>query len=549
MKITVAQLNPTIGDLGSNVDRLAQVVSEADGSDLVVAPELAVSGYPPRDLLNSTEFRRDTVDALRSLVARVRGPALLCGSIVSAGDDPLTLEDRVANGAVFIRDGVIEACHRKVLLPTYDVFDEARYFEAGDDLTVATVAGVPIGLTVCEDIWNDEAYWGDRRYDRDPAAEAVEAGAKLIVNVSASPYARCKSALRHDMLTALGRHLKTPVLYVNQIGGNDSLIFDGRSLAVDAEGAVTLRLPVFEESVVTATFDGRRVAGPITDEPASWEADVTGALTLGIADYMRKCGFSTAVIGLSGGIDSALTCTLAVRALGKENVIGLSMPSRYSSQGSRDDAAELARRLGIRMDTVPIKPMFDAFLKSLEEPFAGMPADVTEQNLQARIRGALLMAYSNKLGALLLTTGNKSELAVGYATLYGDMCGGLAVISDLYKTQVFDLSRYINAEHNAPIPENSITKPPSAELAPDQRDEDELPPYEKLDSVLQDYVDELKGLDELLTLGHDPALVRRVIKMVDRTEYKRRQMPPGLRVSCKAFGEGRRLPIAQRYGR
>jgi NAD+ synthetase len=533
--------------LRANVDRLARVVSDAD-ADLVVAPELAIIGYPPRDLLDSTSFVSDAVAALDRLVRQVRGPALVVGSVVGAGDDPLRADGKVCNGAVLIRDGAIQACHRKILLPSYDVFDETRYFEAGRAATVVDHGGVRLGLTVCEDIWNDGEYWRETRYDRDPAAETFEAGAQLLLNVSASPYARNKNGLRLDMLGALARQHRRPVLYANQVGGNDSLIFDGRSVAVDRDANVTWRLPPFREVVGTARFDGQRVIGVVAEETGQWEEDVVEALCLGLRDYLAKCGFSHVVVGLSGGIDSALTAAIAVRSLGADKVVGVAMPSRYSSQSSRDDAIELAGLLGIRVDTVSIEPMLGAYLASLGQAFGSEPKSLTEQNLQARIRGALLMAYSNDSGALLLTTGNKSEIAVGYATLYGDMCGGLAVISDLYKTQVYAVSRYLNAS-GAVIPESTLNKPPSAELAPDQTDQDDLPPYEILDPILEAYIDELVGYEALLARGFDQRLVHKVLTMVDRAEYKRRQMAPGLRVSAKAFGEGRRLPIAQRYVR
>lgn len=549
MRVAVAQLNPTIGDLPGNVDKLTRAMRQAAelGAELVVASELVLTGYPPRDLLDRPAFIRDALATLRELVASVRGPALLVGAIVSHEGDPLVPSGRISNGAVLAADGAVVACHRKNLLPTYDVFDEARYFTPGRAATVVQWRGRKLGLSVCEDIWNDKDYWRSPRYDHDPVADEVAGGADLLINISASPYDRAKPLERSQMLQAMARRHRRPVLYVNQCGGNDSLVFDGRSVALAPDGSVGARVQAFDEAVALIDIDDGVVRGPMAAEPSCWEADVLEALTLGLRDYVRKCGFASVVLGLSGGIDSALTAAIAVRALGPERVIGVAMPSRYSSQGAHDDAAELARRLGIRMDVVPIEPIFQAYLDMLAEPFAGLPADVTEENLQARIRGALLMAYSNKLGSLLLTTGNKSELAVGYSTLYGDMCGGLAVISDVYKTDVYALARHINATGGLPIPQSSIDKAPSAELRPDQRDEDSLPPYELLDAALRCYIDEALGYADLLERGFSPELSERIISMVDRAEYKRRQMPPGLRVTRKAFGEGRRLPIAQRY--
>jgi NAD+ synthase (glutamine-hydrolysing) len=550
MRIAIAQLNPTIGDLTANVDRLAAAVDDAgaQGAELVIAPELALTGYPPKDLLDNPAFVRDALSALRRLVEQVQGPALLTGSIASAEGEALAVDSRLANAALLIRDGQIVACHRKLLLPTYDVFDESRYFVPGTKPTVAQVGDTLVGLTVCEDIWNDKAYRRDPRYDRDPVTETAALNADLIINISASPFERDKPALRLQMLTALARTHALPVLYVNQVGGNDSLIFDGRSLAVDRDGALTFRAPAYEECVEVGSFADERFTGRVAPEYDEWEADVADALTLGVADYASKCGFKKVVVGLSGGIDSALTAALAVRALGPDAVIGVGMPSPFSSQGSIDDARDLAQRLGVRFDLLPIQPILQQYTDTLRSTFAGMPADVTEENLQARIRGTLLMAYSNKLGALLLTTGNKSEVAVGYATLYGDMCGGLAVIADLYKMQVYAVARFLNRTITpSPIPESSLTKAPSAELKPNQTDQDSLPPYADLDAVLEAYIDRQADPAQLAGGGFDPALVQRVIGMVNRAEFKRRQAAPGLKVSRKAFGEGRRLPIAQKY--
>jgi len=554
MRIAVAQLNPVVGALDGNIASIERAHARArdQGADLVVTPELAIVGYPPRDLLDRPAFVADAVAALRALCGRIQGPALLVGALVGSGDDPFALENGVANAALLIRDGQLVACHRKLLLPTYDVFDEARYFASGKRAVVAEHAATRIGLSVCEDIWNHAGYLPRPPYGRDPIQELAEAGAELVVNISASPFERHKGYSREQMLGEVARNTALPLLYVNQVGGNDSLIFDGRSLGISADGTVGARLPAFCEADELLTLKGGRLSGnlaaspPAPDEPA--EEEVAEALTLGLRDYMAKCGFQGAVVGLSGGIDSALTCALAVRALGAENVIGVTMPSRYSSEGSVADALELGRRLRIRVDQLPIEPIFNAFLTGLTPSFNGAPGGLTAENLQARIRGTLLMAYANQLPrTLLLTTGNKSEAAVGYATLYGDMAGGLAVISDLYKTEVYALSRWLNRQKPAPIPEASITKEPSAELRPDQRDSDSLPPYEQLDPILRGFVDQALGVEALAAAGYDRELARKVAGMVMRSEYKRRQMAPGLRVSRKAFGEGRRLPIAQGY--
>lgn len=549
MRIAVAQLNPTIGELAHNVDRLLDSVKRAArmGAQLVVAPELAITGYPPRDLLDRPSFVADSRLATLRLVAAIRSPALLVGTIVAAEGDPLAASSAIANGALLIHEGRVVACHRKILLPTYDIFDEGRYFAAGDVPTVVQLEGHALGISVCEDIWNDKRYWEEPRYARDPIAEQVARGAELLINVSASPYDRGKPDLRRRMLQAAARRHERQIIFANQVGGNDSILFDGRSGFFPRDGGAPQELAAFDEDLRLVDTDDSARKVRVASTPPPWEQDVAAALVMGLRDYVRKCGFRDVVLGLSGGIDSALTAVIAAEALGAAHVLGVAMPSRYSSQHSLDDAYELGRRLGIQVDTVPIEPVFSAYLSALAAPFAGRAPDVTEENLQARVRGALLMAYSNKHGSLLLTTGNKSELAVGYSTLYGDMCGGLAVISDLYKTDVYAVARYLNESRGCLIPDSTLTKAPSAELRENQTDQDSLPPYDDLDAVLRGYIDERLGRDALTARGHDAALVTRVIRMVDGAEYKRRQMPPGLRISRKAFGEGRRLPIAQRY--
>jgi len=534
LRFALAQLNPTIGDHGHNVDNILRAAQNSRNTDLLVTSELAVSGYPPRDLLDRPSFVTDAIAALKRLVEQTSEQAILVGAVISATGDPLKPSDRISNGAVLAQHGKVIACHRKILLPTYDIFDEGRYFVPGEQATMVDFLGTRIGISVCEDIWNDKDYWRHPRYVRDPIADQVAAGAQILINLSASPYDRHKPKERLHMLQTLAQKYQTPVLYCNQVGGNDSLIFDGRSMVLNAKGDVTHLAPAFEEAVL--------IDQKSTDHISTWEYDVVQALTLGIHDYTRKCGFKQVVLGLSGGIDSALTATLAVEALGPQNVLGVAMPSRYSSKSSVDDALELAEKLQIRCDIRPIENIFATYLATLEEPFKHFQPDITEENLQARIRGALLMAYSNKFGSLLLTTGNKSELAVGYCTLYGDMCGGLAVISDLYKTQVYTISQLFASV----IPPSTLTKAPSAELRLNQTDQDCLPPYDQLDAVLERYIDGLQSRQEIIDAGFDAELVERILLMVDRAEYKRRQMPPGLRISRKAFGEGRRLPIAMR---
>lgn len=555
MYIAIAQHNAIVGDLRGNTSRLLAAANHAKdaGAQMLVTPELALCGYPPRDLCDRPAFVQDCLAALDTLIQQAPIP-MLVGCIVSASGDPRDAGGRIANGAVLMHQGEALACHRKNLLPTYDVFDELRYFVPGTGPTVARLGEVNLGITVCEDIWNDKGHWKHQRYPTDPVAEAVAAGADVIVNLSASPYDRHKPQVRAAMLKTLVETHKRPVLYVNQVGGNDSLIFDGRSVAVslsaDKHSAeTTMRAASFKEVLTFVQFKDGRLQGDLAAEADCWEEDVCEALCTGLRDYVRKCGFNQVVLGLSGGIDSALTAALAVRALGPARVLGVAMPSRYSSKGSVDDALDLAKRLGMRCDTIPIEPIFAGFLQALSAPFADLPEDVTEENLQARARGTLLMAYANKFGGLLLTTGNKSELAVGYCTLYGDMNGGLGLISDLYKTEVYAVSRYINA-HTSPsaIPPDTLTKPPSAELRPGQTDQDSLPPYDTLDAILRGHIDAGHSIDNLTEQGFDPDVVRRIAAMVARSEYKRRQMAQGLRVSGKAFGEGRRLPVAQRYG-
>ena len=561
-RIALAQVDPTVGDFDGNADlvRRAAAQARAAGATLVVFPELMLCGYPPRDLLDLPEFVDRAAAALAGLAAPAdwsRGLALLVGFPERvAGAPPPGLMNSVA----LIEGGRVAAVGRKSLLPTYDVFDETRYFLPSGATTAAAVPGFdrPVGLSVCEDVWNDKRFWQRPRYGRDPIAELVAGGAGLIANISASPYALGKPALRERMLATSANGHRAAIAYVNQVGGNDALVFDGGSMLVAADGRVLARAPLFEEVVLAVDLDGGRPSLSGLDgqplaaappAPADAEADeLFRALTLGVRDYVRKCGFRSVVIGLSGGIDSALTACLAAEALGPAAVLGVGMPSRYSSSHSREDARALASALGIAYQEIPIEPMHAAFLAQLQQAQGRPLGDLSEQNVQARIRGQVLMALSNDTGGLVLSTGNKSELAVGYCTLYGDMAGGLAVIGDLPKGLVYRVSRAANARAGRTlIPERTFTKPPSAELKPGQVDQDSLPPYDVLDDILLAYLEERRPFDEIVARGHPAETVRRVLKLVIGSEYKRRQAAPVLKVSEKAFGEGRRLPIAQRF--
>jgi NAD+ synthase (glutamine-hydrolysing) len=559
-RIALAQLDTTVGDFEGNAARIRAATerARAAGATLVVFPELALCGYPPRDLLDFPEFLDRAARALADLAAPAewsRGVAIVVGFPEAAPGAP---PPSVYNAAALIAEGRVAAVGRKSLLPTYDVFDETRYFVPADRSTAADAPafGVRLGLSICEDVWNDKRFWDRPRYDRDPIAELARDGAGLVVNVSASPYAIGKPALRARMLAASAKGHGTPIAYVNQVGGNDALLFDGGSMLVGKDGAILARAPLFVEALLLADAEGggARVLGidggplpPPRPEPADPVADeVLTALVLGVKDYARKCGFRSAVVGLSGGIDSALTACIAAEALGPEQVLGVAMPSRYSSSHSREDAAALAASLGVRFMEIGIEPMHAAFEAQLVKAQGRPLGDLAEQNVQARVRGQILMALSNDTGGLVLSTGNKSELAVGYCTLYGDMAGGLAVIGDVPKTLVYRVSRAANARAGrALIPERTFTKPPSAELRPDQTDQDTLPPYDVLDDILHAYVEERLPLEQIVARGHDREVVRRVLRMVLGSEYKRRQAAPVLKISEKAFGEGRRLPIAQ----
>lgn len=541
MKLALAQINTTVGDFAGNLAliRKAYARGMADGAELVVAPELAITGYPPRDLLLKSGFIEGNLAALTELAQSVGEVGLVVGHVGINEKHP---GRQAVNAVSLLHHGKVAATRTKTLLPTYDVFDEDRYFEPAPDNTPVEFNGRKLGLTICEDVWNDDSFWADPRYRANPVDGLVKQGAEVIVNVSASPWNLGKEGMRREMLASLATNAQRPVVYCNAVGGNDELVFDGGSLALNAQGEVLAAGAQFTEALVAVDLDGTVQA---VSEPQEM-ALLHDALVLGVQDYLGKCGFRTAVIGLSGGIDSAVTAALAVKALGAENVRGISMPSAYSSQGSLDDSAALAANLGIQYDVIPIHAGFEMMKTSLEPIFGDRPEDVTEENMQARLRGLILMAASNKFGSLVLTTGNKSELAVGYCTLYGDMCGGLAVISDVPKTKVFELAHWINRDEVI-IPEATITKPPSAELRPDQKDQDSLPPYEVLDAILERYVVESQSVSEIVTSGFEEATVQRIVRLIDLNEYKRRQAAPGLKVTSKAFGVGRRIPVAQRY--
>jgi len=540
MNVGLAQINTTVGDFAGNTALILAAYRKlvAEGAELIVTPELSISGYPPLDLIFAGEFVERNLSALREIHAQVGEVPLLVGFIDrnhSGHGKPFH------NAAAFLRKGYDPIVIHKRLLPTYDVFDEARYFEPGSASEPISFGGKKIGITICEDLWTPEFLPGPL-YRVDPPGDLVAKGGNLLVNLSASPFEYGKPGRRLQMLESQAKRLRVPIYYCNSVGGNDQLVFDGHSLALSADGS--------HARVFAGFVEESAVIGNPTDSISSSNRDdlseLYQALVLGLKDYFRKCGFKSAVLGLSGGIDSALTAVLAVEALGKENVTGAAMPGPYSSEGSVRDAHLLAQNLGIRCLELPITESFGVLLSGLKDVFDGRPEDATEENLQARLRGVTMMALSNKFGSLLLTTGNKSELAVGYCTLYGDMCGGLAVISDLPKTLVYSLSRWINRDHEI-IPVDTIEKPPSAELRPDQTDQDTLPPYDLLDAILALYVEENLPVREIVARGYEEALVRRITTLVDRNEYKRKQAAPGLKVTGRAFGMGRRLPLAQRF--
>lgn len=543
VKIALGQINPTVGDFSGNAARIIDFSRRAKsaGAGLILFPELSVCGYPPRDLVERSSFVAHNRESAERIAAETAGIAVICGLVTPADSDT---GKSVMNSAALLMDGKIAFIQSKMLLPTYDVFDEARNFAPAKKQELFPFCGNRMALTICEDAWNDKQFWVKRLYTVDPVESLIQAGGNFVLNISGSPFWIGKREFRRDMLASIARRHKVPVVLVNQVGGNDSLIFDGSSIVLNREGNIIAQGKSFEEDLIY--FDSQTLTGEMHEQVAGDEASAYAALVLGTRDYIRKCGFSKAIIALSGGIDSAVTAAIAADAVGPENLIGVGMPGPYSSQGSIDDARSLARNLGIRFELISINPAYEAYRSMLKDVFAGYKEDVTEENIQARCRGLLLMALSNKFGAIVLSTGNKSELGVGYCTLYGDMVGGLAVISDVPKTLVYRLAEYVNSR-KAVIPRATIEKPPSAELRPDQKDSDSLPPYEILDAILEDYVEDLHPADRIAAgRGLDLDLVRRVIRMVDRTEYKRQQAAPGLKISPKAFGYGRRFPIAAR---
>ena len=541
VRIALGQTNTTIGDFSGNSAKIIDYARRAKGAgaDLILFPELSVCGYPPRDLVERPWFVERNRQTAEAIARATEGIAVICGLVTPAKS---ATGKSVLNSAALLRDGKIAFIQSKRLLPSYDVFDEMRNFAPAERQQLICLGSKQVALTICEDAWNDKHFWDRRLYGVDPVEELIGAGGQVLLNISASPFYLRKRELRRDMLESIATNYRVPVAFVNQVGGNDSLVFDGSSFALGPDGEIVAQAKSFEEDLVC--FDTESLTGDIHRQDEGVEASAYAALVLGTRDYVRKCCFQRVVLGLSGGIDSALTACIAVDALGRENVIGFGMPGPYSSQGSIDDSAELAKNLGISFETVPIGNIFDSYLKSLKPVFAGRGTDVTEENIQARIRGSLMMAMSNKFGALVLTTGNKSEIGVGYCTLYGDMCGGLAVISDVPKTLVYRLARYVNARSPV-IPVSTIEKPPSAELRPDQKDSDSLPPYEILDAILEDYIEDNKSPEAIaVERSYDLALVCKVVHMVDLSEYKRQQAAPGLKISEKAFGFGRRYPIA-----
>jgi NAD+ synthase (glutamine-hydrolysing) len=546
MKTAIAQINPVIGDIEENRKKIISNIklAKTKGADLIIFPEMATVGYPPMDLLHNKKLILDNLKSLEEIAKEASGIAVVCGYVDFDYDNPPMLY----NAAAFIYDGKIVSRHYKTLLPTYDVFDEMRYFSPSKVQEPVRFKGRLIGITICEDIWNDD--YGDdnslvigRKYEADPVEALSTKNIDILINISASPYVKGKNELKWKMISKLAEKYSFPVIYVNQVGGNDSLIFDGNSFYVSSKGKFNAAAKSFEEDLFI--IDDESIVREVKPAENGIE-DIRKALVLGVRDYFNKCGFKSAVIGLSGGIDSALTASIAAEALGPDKVLGVTMPSVYSSKGSIDDSIKLAQNLGIRLEEIPIKNIFDDYKLIFADLFKGLPENIAEENIQARIRSNILMAFSNKFGSLVLTTGNKSELAMGYCTLYGDMSGGLAVISDLPKKMVYELALHINSNKEI-IPAETISKAPSAELRENQKDEDSLPPYEILDRILEAYIEKFLSADEIIALGYDEQIVKDVLRTVNRSEFKRRQAAPGLKVTSKAFGTGRRLPIAQRF--
>ncbi|WP_347273606.1 NAD+ synthase [Candidatus Kuenenia sp.] len=544
MKVALAQINPVVGDFENNVRKICSFIEQAkmENADLVVFPELAVTGYPPKDFLDVPAFVDHNLKALRDVTQQVSGIAAIVGFV---DRNRQSYGKLVHNAAAFIQDRQIVSVHHKSLLPTYDVFDESRYFEPACSIAPVQFNNYTLGISICEDIWNDEEFWTRPLYETDPIEKLISKGANVIINISASPFTVEKhESIRLRMLTHDAKKYKVPFIYVNQIGGNDELVFDGSSAVINAQGKRIAQAAAFGEDLIVVDLENTAIQ--VVPQAFTPIETVQKTLLLGLRDYVVKCGFEKVIIGLSGGIDSAVTAALAVEALGSENVMGIIMPSQFSSQGSVDDAVRLSKNLAIDYRIFPIKDLFDGYQTVLREEFRGLPFDIAEENLQARIRGNIIMALSNKYGYLVLSTGNKSEMAVGYCTLYGDMSGGLALISDVPKTMVYELAKYMNREKEI-IPQETLSKPPSAELKPNQLDLDSLPPYDILDSILKAYIEEAKCIEEIVRMGFDETTVRDVIQKVNRNEYKRRQAAPGIKVTSKAFGSGRRMPIAHKF--
>jgi len=541
VKIALGQINPIVGDFAGNSAKIIDYACRAksQGAGLILFPELSICGYPPRDLVERASFVSHNWEAAEHIAAETEGIAVICGLVTPAHAEA---GKSVMNSAALLLDGKIKFVQSKMLLPTYDVFDEVRNFAPARSQVLFPFCGKQMALTICEDAWNDKDFWNRRLYSVDPVDALIRSGGNFVLNISASPFWAGKRELRRDMLATIAKNDHVPVVFVNQVGGNDSLVFDGSSMALDRGGKVIAQGKSFEEDLVL--FDSDTLVGEMHQQIEGDDPSVYAALVLGTRDYVRKCGFKQVIIGLSGGIDSALTAVIAADAIGPENVIGVGMPGPYSSEGSIHDARELAKNLAIRFEILKITDIFEDYKSTLRDVFKGYSEDVTEENIQSRIRGSLLMALSNKFGALVLSTGNKSEMGVGYCTLYGDMAGGLAVINDVPKTLVYRLSQYANSRKPV-IPKATLEKPPSAELRPDQKDTDSLPAYDVLDAILEDYVEDSRSAEEIArSHGFEVDLVKNVIRMVERNEYKRQQAAPGIKISPKAFGYGRRFPIA-----
>jgi NAD+ synthase (glutamine-hydrolysing) len=554
MKIAIAQINPIIGDLSGNAQKILEMSQQAasENARLLLTPELSICGYPPRDLLLNPSFVEAMDNTLQKLAEDLPANlAVLLGTVVKNSQAHVAGGKNLFNSIALLENGKIQQIFHKRLLPTYDVFDEKRYFEPGLQANYFKLDDLNIGVTICEDLWNDEEFWGKRSYAVNPIADLANLGVDLIVNLSASPYTVSKQHLREAMLKHTTVNFQQPIIYTNQVGGNDDLVFDGRSFALNKQGEIVCRAKGFVSDFITVEFNSNKQDldfGDISPVDESEDEEIWNALVLGVKDYVGKCRFSKVLLGLSGGVDSALVAAIATAALGKENVIGVLMPSPYSSEHSISDALALAANLDIKTQILPIGELMSSFDKSLDELFTGTEFGIAEENLQSRIRGNLLMAISNKFGYLLLSTGNKSEVAVGYCTLYGDMNGGLSVIADVPKTRVYSICKWLNSHHQKEvIPENIITKAPSAELKPGQVDQDSLPPYEILDDILDRLIHQHQSAAEIISAGHEPAIVDRVLQLLSRAEFKRRQAAPGLKITDRAFGTGWRMPIASSW--